>query len=133
MANYRGMDGSVTFATNTVAELKGWSINTSIEILDPTVQGDKWRKAVGGLASWTGAAQGNVDYGDTNGQKAIVDKLIAATPASTAFASEFLIGTTKKITGNIVVTTIAIASQMGEIATIQFTFTGNGAPTMSWS
>lgn len=132
MATYRGMDGSVTFAANVVGEVKSWNAQITGEVLDTTKMGDKWRTVKGGVGSWSGQLVAQLDYGDTLGQKAIIDKLIAATPSDTAFAAELLANTGKKITGSIFIASIAITAQLGSIIEVTIGFEGSGAPAISW-
>lgn len=133
MATFRGMDGSVTFAAAVVGEIKSWSINASAEMLEDTAMGDKWKTFVGGIAEWSGQATANLDYGDTNGQKAMVDKIAVATPASTGAALEFLVNTGKKYTGTALVSGFQITQQIGEIVQVQFDFQGSGALAVTWA
>lgn len=133
MATYRGMDGSVQHNSQPVAEIKGWTLNASAEMLEDTVQGDPWRTFVGGLATWSGSAQGNFDYGDTNGQKAIVDKILAATPNFTPVTMQFRVSATKFLTGTAIISQVQPGAQLGQITEATFQFQGTGALTPSWT
>lgn len=133
MANFRGMDGSITFATNVVAEVKSWSVNISDEVLETTSMGLKWRTVKGGVAQWSGQLVAQLDYGDTLGQKAIIDKLVAASPDFAGTAAELLAAATKKIAGTILITGVAINTQIGSIIEVTITFEGSGQPTITWS
>lgn len=133
MATYRGMDGAVQYNSQAVAELKGWTLNASAEMLEDTVQGDPWRTFVAGVATWSGSATGNFDYGDTNGQKAIVDKILAATPPGTAVTMQFRVATTKFLTGSALVQQVQMGAQLGQITEATFQFQGTGALTPSWT
>lgn len=132
MATFRGMDGSVTFATNVVGEVKSWNANVAGEVLDTTKMGDKWRTVKGGVGSWSGQITCQLDYGDTLGQKAMVDKLINASPDITGTAAELLFATGKKLTGTILITGINFVTQLGSIIEISFNFEGSGQPTIAW-
>jgi hypothetical protein len=134
MANFRGMDGSVRFNANVVGEIKDWSMNATIEELDDTVMGDSWATVVGGISKWTGSASAQLDYGDTLGQKAIIDKLLIATPASSSTALELRVSATKYFSGSALLSGINISSGLGAIVMVSFNFTGNGALLVgSWS
>jgi predicted secreted protein len=128
------MDGSVTFAAGAVGEIKSWSISVDGEVIETTKLGDKWKGVVGGVGSWSGQATANLDYGDA-GQKAIIDKLMAADPVSTSTAIELITSSTgpKKFTGSVLVNSIQITQQMGDVVQVSFTFTGNGAPAIAWT
>lgn len=134
MATYRGMDGSVTFAAGAVGEVTDWGITTAQEVLETTKMGDAWRGFVGGVAQWTGQASANLDYSNAN-QKAIVDKMVTATPASTTTAIEFITSSTgpKKFTGNVLVQQLSLTQALGAVAKIQFSFQGSGALVVNWT
>lgn len=133
MATYRGMDGSVTIAAAVVGEIKSWSVNTGVETLESTSMGLGWRTFVGGLAQWTGQATANLDYGDTTGQKAIVDRVVAATPLSTGAAMVFRQSATKTWSGSALVNQIGINQQLGAIVEVSFSFQGTGALALAWA
>lgn len=133
MANFRGMDGSIRFAANVVAEIKEWALNATIEELDDSVMGDNWATVVGGISRWTGSGTAQLDYGDTTGQKAIIDKLLIATPASSSTALELRISATKFFTGNALVSGVSVNAGLGQIVMVSFNFTGNGQLTPTWS
>lgn len=134
MAFYRGMDGSVQWNSQAVSQITSWNASSSLEVLPTTKMGDPWATATTGLGSWSGSATARVDYGDTNGQKVLVDALLAATPSATAVALQLRItSTTKYLGGNAFVTNIRVTQQMGAIVEIAFDFTGTGALTPTWS
>ena len=133
MATFRGMDGSVTWATQVVGEIKAWSLNVSEETLETTKMGDAWRGFVGGLADWSGQATANLDYGDTNGQKVIVDRLVVTSPQSGTGALVLRQATTKTWSGNAIISGLNITQQMSSIVEVQFSFKGSGALAIAWS
>lgn len=133
MANFRGMDGSIQYNGNPVGEVKGMSVQSTIDLMEDTVMGDAWKTQVPGLAEWGGSADVQLDYGDTLGQKAIIDKLLAATPPGTAVTVQFRVSATKYFSGNAILTGIDIQSVLGQIVTAKYTFKGTGALTPTWS
>ena len=133
MATYRGMDGSITFAANVVAEVKSWSLTSSLETLDGSKMGDAWRIFVGGMGTWSGQATCNLDYGDTLGQKAIIDRIATATPGTTSAALLLRQSATKTWGGNVFVTGFNITQALGQIVEAQLTFQGTGALSLAWA
>lgn len=134
MATYRGMDGSLKFATNAVAKMRSWSLTTNLEVMEDTGMGEPWKSNQAGVASWSGHGEAYLDYADA-AQKAIIDKIMAATPATTSAAALFIVSSTgpKQFSGNVLVTGIQITSQLGSIITVSFSFTGTGALTPAWT
>lgn len=138
MATFRGLDGVIHWnGANIVAQVLSWSINTVLEQLDSSVMGTTWRQNVGGMAQWTGNAACRLDYGDTLGQKDIVDEVMQATPTGASVAVIFFVDDTtaanKKFSGNAVVTGLNIVSQIGNIVELQVTLTGDGQLTPAWA
>lgn len=133
MATYRGMDGSLTFSGGAVGEVKSWQATIDVEELEDTSLGENWRGFVGGLGAWQGTLTANLDYGDTN-QAAMIDTVVNATPASVATAAELLIsGSTKKITGSILLRQIQLDLSLGNIVALSAQFRGIGAPAIAWT
>lgn len=133
MATFRGLDGSVSFATNTVAELTGWTLNIAAEELDDTAMGDSFRSSKGGLVKWNGTLVGHLDYGDTNGQKAILDELMVANPAGASVAMVFIVDTGKSFAGNATVLSIDIDTSIDGIVGITVSFSGAGSLLPTWA
>lgn len=132
MATYRGVDGSMTYS-GTTGELQGWTIRSAVDVLDTTKMGSQGYKSfVGGLVEWDGTADVNLDLGDAS-QLAMFQKLTGASPSSSPVAAEFLVGTGKKFTGNIVVTQATVTNNVRGITVGAITFKGSGTLTIAWA
>lgn len=126
MTTYRGNSGVLKLATNAVAELTGFTIQTKIGILDDTAQGDTSRtKKDDGLPDFSGSGRGYYFPGDANGQAVVIE--------GAELAGEFApIGTTtglQKLTGDIIVSGVSITSENASIVNFEFTFEGTGGLT----
>lgn len=128
MTTYRGNDGLLKVgATPTpVAELTGFTINTTIGMLDDTVQGDAARTHKSdALPDFSGSMRGRYFPGDTNGQAAVVEGAELAFEGSP-------IGTVNgraKLSGDIIISGVTITSNNGEIVDFEATFQGTGGLT----
>ena len=71
MANHTGVDGVLKVGTNTVAEVRNWSINETADTLEDTTMNDTSRTYQAGLKSWSGSLTAFWDETDTNGQEAL--------------------------------------------------------------
>jgi len=130
---YRGMDGSCSYGGTTVAATESWEIETSLNMLEATVQGDAWDEYTVGTGRWTGRTTLRLDLGDA-GQLAIFNALITATPSTTPAAFKGIIsGTTKYLTGNCFIESAGVPSQTGQIVKAPVTLRGTGAPSFTWS
>lgn len=125
MSTYRGNDGVLKLGASPtpVAELTGWTINTTIGMLDDTAQGDTARTHKSdALPDFSGSMRGHYFPGDTNGQQVVVEGAELAFEGSP-------IGTVtgrSKLSGNIIVSGVTITSNNGEIVGFEATFQGSG-------
>lgn len=134
MATFRGMDGSVSWAAGAVAQVTAWNANVNAEVLEDSSMGLKWRTHKGGMIDWTGVITARLDYGDTAGQKAMLDTILGASPSLGAAATELIIaGSTKKLSGSAIVVSAQITQQLGNIVEVQMTVRGTGALTIAWT
>lgn len=124
----------VNLVSNSVGEAKLWNVQSSQEMLDDSAMGDKWKTFVGGLAEWSGQGECWLDYGDTK-QKALIDLIVAATPATTI--NGVLFGTLsglKQWYGGAVLSGFSITGmELGAIAQARFDFQGSGTLLPNWA
>lgn len=125
MANHTGVDGVLKVGTNTVAEVRNWSINETADTLEDTTMNDTSRTYQAGLKSWSGSLTAFWDETDTNGQEAL-------TVGSSATLNLYPEGAT---TGDIYYSGTAIVNSIGiSVPTNGFVertigFQGSGALT----
>jgi len=133
MSTFRGMDGSVRLGANVIGEINNWSMTTDLELLEDTVMGDTFRSFKGGLASWQGSVAGHLDYGDTLGQKVLIDKVLSGAPDASAITLELRVTATKYFTGSAILFGIQVSAALSQIIPISFNFQGAGALTPTWA
>ena len=125
MANHTGVDGVVKVGTNTVAEVRDWSVNETADTIEDTTMNDTSKTFQAGLKSWNGSLNAFWDETDTNGQEAL-------TVGSSATLTLYPEGAT---TGDIyyygtaVVTSVGIANPTNGMVTRSIGFQGSGALT----
>jgi predicted secreted protein len=71
MATHKGSEGTIKVDTNTVAEIRSYSIEESADTLEITSMGDTAREYVSSLTSFSGSIDVFWDETDTNGQGAL--------------------------------------------------------------
>ena len=71
MANHTGVDGVVKVGTNTVAEVRDWSLSETADTIEDTTINDTSKTFQAGLKSWNGSLNAFWDEADTNGQEAL--------------------------------------------------------------
>jgi hypothetical protein len=125
MANHTGVDGVVKVGTNTVAEVRNWSINESADTIEDTTINDTSRTYQAGLKSWNGSLTAFWDETDTNGQEAL-------TVGSSAVLNLYPEGATTGdiyYSGTAIVTAAGINLQTNGMVERNISFQGNGALT----
>lgn len=73
MATHTGVNGAVKVASNTIAEVRSFSIDTSAEVLEDTVLADTTKSYKTGKKSASATVECFWDETDTNGQIAIAE------------------------------------------------------------
>lgn len=76
MSVLAGKDGSVKRGSNKIGYIDNFSMSIEQGTSEVSEFEDQWKKYVGTSKGFSGSFSGTFDYGDTNGQKAIVDDLI---------------------------------------------------------
>ena len=71
MANHKGSEGLVKVGSNTVAEIKDFSLSETAETIDDTTMGDSARTKQVGLTTASGSMTAFWDETDTSGQGAM--------------------------------------------------------------
>lgn len=125
MTTHRGNSGvlKVGGTPTPVAELTGFTVNTSIGMLDDTAQGDAARTHKSdNLPDFSGSMRGYYFPADTNGQAVIVEGAELAFEGSPTGTTTGL----AKLSGDIIVSGVTITSNNGEIVSFEATFQGTG-------
>ena len=71
MAVHKGSEGVVKILTNTVAEVRDWSLEETAETIDSTQLSDSAKTFEVGTTSWSGSVNAFWDETDTSGQGAM--------------------------------------------------------------
>tara|TARA_R100000353_G_scaffold173734_1_gene140391 strand:+ start:89 stop:478 length:390 start_codon:yes stop_codon:yes gene_type:complete len=71
MATHKGSEGVVKVGTNTVAEVRSYSIDESADVLEDTSMGDSAKTYLASLTSFSGSLDVFWDETDTSGQGAL--------------------------------------------------------------
>ena len=71
MATHSGKSGLIKNGSNTVAEVRSWTLNTNADVIEDTAMGDSARSYIAGLTSADASVDVFWDETDTNGQVAL--------------------------------------------------------------
>ena len=134
MANFKGDEGSIKYSSNTVAEVLSWSLaGASVGVIQDSSKRNTNRTYKGGRAEGGSVtARVQLDYGDTNGQKAWADSVIAGTGA--AITMQLLTATGKFLQVSAIPTGMDLDNPEGEgIVGATFTAKVTGLSTWTWA
>lgn len=129
MAVLKGIDGNVKVGANAVAKIGEWTVSREMKDNDTTSFGDTWETSETGIKSWNGTFKGFLVPDDTNGHVA----LDTAWNNGTDVALALVMSGTKTISGNVKLLTIGNSDKVDELVTIDYSFKGNGACTVSFT
>ena len=126
MSVHKGSEGLIKVAgSNTIAEIKSYSLEESADTIEVTKMGDGARGYLPSLTSFSGSIDAFWDETDTNGQLA----LVIGTQVSLVFFPEGETTPYTKYTGNAIITGKTITGSFDGMVEASFTVQGNGALT----
>ena len=134
MANYTGDEGSILYASNTVAEVLSFGLTgASVGVIEDSIKGDANRTYRGGRGEGGSVtARVQFDYGDTNGQKAWADSVVAGTGA--AVTMQLVTSSGQYIQVSAIPIGLDVESPEGEsIAQATFTAKVTGLSSVTWA
>ena len=134
MATIRGEAGSVEFETGggslaTVVGTRSWSLTTTKETLDTSVHGNTFRQFVGSMISGSGTVELVYDP-DAAAQPTFIEDIVTlADPGDATFElfTTGLVSGTDSLSFKGIITSMDIASTVGELVIITCNFITNGA------
>ena len=128
MANHTGSEGLVKVGgTNTVAEVRSWSLSHESETIEDTAMGDSFRSHKAGLQPWSGSCDVYFDETDTNGQ-------VAMTPGASLTVGFYPEGATSGDTyysGTALVTSVERSAELDGMVEASVSLQGVGGLTTS--
>lgn len=124
-------NAAVSFTSNSVAQVKEWSLNPSRPFLDGVCMGDEAQVGDLDQPKATGRIKVLFDYGDTK-QKAYVDELLSNN-AATALALTLVVAPGKQFWGDTRVVSGAVTSRRGAYVEADLVFESEGAWGANWN
>lgn len=126
MATFTGNSGVVKEGSNTLGEVKSFSVTESSETIEDTAMGDSWRSHKAGLKSWSGTIECWFDDTDTaQGNLTPGASVTLNLQPEGSTTGDFL------LTGTATITEITHTNTIDGIVERSFTFQGSGALTRS--
>jgi hypothetical protein len=125
MATHAGSEGVVKIGSNTVAEVRNWSLSESAETIEDTAMGASARTFKSGLTSANGSLTCYWDETDTSGQGAMT---IGAEVTLNLYPEGATSGDTYA-TLTAIVTSAEVSGSFDGMVEASFGFDANGAVT----
>jgi len=125
MTTYHGKNGVIKIGTDVIAEVRSFSVTETAEIADDTVQGDNSPTHLVGVLPWSGSIDAFYFPADTTGQAVLLAGASVALELDPIGSTSGL----EKLTGTATITSRAATSDKGDVVSVSFQFTGNGALT----
>jgi len=123
MSTYSGNGGTVKVATNTIAEILSFSIDSSAATIDDTALSDTASSFKAGKTSWTASIECHFDPTDTNGQ----NSMVVGNSMSFVFYQRGETTGDPTITGTAIITSTSSSNASDSIISQTYSLQGTGA------
>ena len=125
MATHLGKEGTVQVGSNAIAEIRGFSIDETIDVVEDTSMGDSSKTYLASIKDFSVTVDVLYDETDTNGQTA----LSLGSSVTLNFAPEGTSSGDVKLTGTAIVTGKSITSSFDGLVESTITVQGTGGLT----
>ncbi len=125
MATHLGKEGTVQVGSNAIAEIRGFSIDETIDTVEDTSMGDSSKTYLASIKDFSGSVDVLYDETDTNGQTA----LSVGSSVTLNFAPEGTASGDVKLTGTAIVTGKSITSSFDGLVESTISVQGTGGLT----
>ena len=125
MATHLGKEGTVQVGSNAIGEIRGFSIDETIDTVEDTSMGDASKSYLASIKDFSGSVDVLYDEADTNGQTA----LAVGSSVTLNFAPEGTASGDVKLTGTAIVTGKSITSSFDGLVESTITVQGTGGLT----
>ena len=127
MANHVGSDGVIQVGSNAIAEVKSYSINETMNVIEDTALSDTAKTYQSGSTEWDGSVDCYWDETDTNGQQAMT----IGSSITAKFYPEGSSSGDKYMHGTALVTGISVSAAVDGMVDASYTLKGTGALTQA--
>tara|TARA_B100000212_G_scaffold339311_1_gene317546 strand:- start:219 stop:608 length:390 start_codon:yes stop_codon:yes gene_type:complete len=125
MATFLGKEGTVQVGSNAIAEIRSFSIDESIDVVEDTSMGDSSKTYKATIKDFSGSVDVLYDDTDTNGQTA----LSVGSSVTLNFAPEGITSGKVKLSGDAIVTGKSVTSSFDGLVESTITVQGTGGLT----
>tara|TARA_R100001163_G_scaffold12129_2_gene11260 strand:+ start:1212 stop:1601 length:390 start_codon:yes stop_codon:yes gene_type:complete len=125
MATHLGKEGTVQVGSNAIAEIRSFSIDETIDVVEDTSMGDSAKTYLASIKDFSGTIDVLYDETDTNGQTA----LSVGSSVTVNFAPEGTTSGDVKLTGTAIVTAKSVSSSFDGLVESTISIQGSGGLT----
>ena len=125
MATHLGKEGTVQVGSNSIAEIRSFSIDETVDTVEDTSMGDASKTYLASIKDFSGSVDVIYDETDTNGQVA----LAVGSTVTLNFAPEGAATGDVKLTGDAIVTSKSISSSFDGLVEASISVQGTGGLT----
>ena len=125
MATHLGKEGTVQVGSNSIAEIRSFSIDETVDTVEDTSMGDASKTYLASIKDFSGSVDVIYDETDTNGQVA----LAVGSTVTLNFAPEGADSGDVKLTGSAIVTGKSISSSFDGLVEASISVQGTGGLT----
>ena len=125
MATHLGKEGTVQVGSNAIAEIRSFSVDETIDVVEDTSMGDSAKTYLASINDFSGTIDVLYDETDTNGQTA----LSVGSSVTVNFAPEGTTSGDVKLTGTAIVTGKSVSSSFDGLVESTITIQGTGGLT----
>ena len=125
MATHLGKEGTVQVGSNAIGEIRSFSIDENIDVVEDTSMGDSSKTYLASIKDFSGSVDVLYDEADTNGQVA----LTVGTKLTFNFAPEGTDSGDVKLTGEAIVTGKSVTSSFDGLVESTISIQGTGGLT----
>jgi len=123
MATHLGKEGTVQVGSNAIGEIRSFSIDETIDVVEDTSMGDSSKTYLASIKDFSGSVDVLYDEADTNGQTA----LAVGSSVTLNFAPEGTSSGDVKLTGTAIVTGKSITSSFDGLVESTITVQGTSS------
>lgn len=132
MAAFHGKQGKVTFAGGATSSVLSWSIEATCDVADGSIMNNTavlasthWKDYVAGYNSWTATVECDLDSGGLDPD--LTTDFIDDDGLAVVLHQSITGGSTRKYSGNGIVTGISPSTDKDDVAKVTYTVQGTGA------
>lgn len=129
-ASYHGKGGALTLGGTALGQVKEWTINETVDVVETTTMGDTSREYLAGIKGFEGSADVLYMSSDNSDDTGLAAGEITV---GTTYAGIFYpAGESGNVSysGSVIVTGIEVAATFDDVVTASISFQGTGALTV---